>query len=524
MKSSLAFYLFLLLASKLPADVRLSKVFTPHMVLQRGMAVPVWGTATPGETVTVSFAGQSKSARADAQGNWRVKLDPLKASAESRTLMIGSYKIKDVLVGDVWLGSGQSNMDMEAASYIKDDPVLDAAVQRTYPQLRLLRKEGNATWEESSAETNLKFSALLFSFGFALQKQIGVPVGLMVGAVSGTPSVDWLTEEMWRSDPGCEETIKKYYPNYNYEALVAKYNADMAKHAVDLAAWKKMAAAAQRKGNSPPPEPRAPDPVRKVAGANSGTIGQHYEQFIRPYVGYGIKGVVWDQGESGTNIDFVSHASLMGALINGWRKDWGQGGFPWIYIEKPSGGGCAFDYSRPMNRLAEKFAPLPVKIPAPPNPYNSHVAFEQIMKYKNTHMVISSDLGNGIHPPNKSGYGVRAVQVALAAVYDQGNEYLGPQLASHTINEGKVTLKFKHMGKGLAFKNGNKLQGFMIAGGDKKFVWADAVIEGDSVIVSSKDVPEPAAVRYAWSDTFQWANLFNRDGLPSQPFRTDDWQ
>ncbi|OYW75976.1 MAG: hypothetical protein B7Z37_10970 [Verrucomicrobia bacterium 12-59-8] len=523
MKSLLVLSLFLLLASTLSAEVRLSKVFTPHMVLQRGMAVPVWGAANPGEVVTVTFAGQSKSTKANAQGFWSLKLEPLKASAEPRTLMIGSSKIKDVLVGDVWLGSGQSNMDMEVVSYIKDDPVLAAAAAQTYPQLRLMRKEPNATWEVATAESNAKFSALLFSFGSALQKQTGVPIGLMVGAVSGTPSVYWLTEEMWRSDPACEETIKKYYPNYNYEALVAKYNADMAKHAVDLAAWKKLAAVAQKMGRPPPPEPRAPDPVRKVAGANSGTIGQYYEQFIGPYIGYGIKGVLWDQGESGTNIDLVSHESIMGALINGWRKDWGQGSFPWIYVEKPSGGGCAFDYSRPMNRLAEKFAPLPEKIPAPPHPYNSHVAFEQIMKHKNTHMVISSDLGNGVHPPNKSGYGARAVQVALAVAYDKGNEYLGPQLASHSIQEDKMKLSFKHMGKGLAFKNGDQLQGFMIAGEDKKFVWADAVIESDGVIVSSKDVPHPVAVRYAWSDAFQWANFFNKDGLPAQPFRTDAW-
>jgi sialate O-acetylesterase len=138
-------------------------------------------------------------------------------------------------------------------------------------------------------------------------------------------------------------------------------------------------------------------------------------------------------------------------------------------------------------------------------------------------MVIASDLGSGTHPANKSGYGERAAQAALAVAYGAKNEYLGPQLASHSISGGKVTLKFKHVGKGLAFANGTALQGFMIAGEDKKFVWADAQIEGDTVIVSSKGVPQPAAVRYAWSGTFPWANLFNKDGLPSQPFRTDNW-
>lgn len=523
MKSTFVCVSLLLLASALQAEVKLSKVFTPHMVLQRGMAVPVWGTAAPGEKVTVSFAGQSKTATADDKGTWSVKLDALQASAEPRVLTVGDKKIDDVLVGDVWVGSGQSNMDMTVAQYTKDDPVLDAASQQSYPHLRLLRKDPSATWEQATPETNVKFSALLFSFGFALQKEINVPVGLMVGAVGGTPSGFWLSEEMYRSDAACAEAVKAFAPTYKYDELAAKYAVDKAKWDVELAAWKKQAEAAKKEGKDPGRPPRGPQPVGKAGEPNFGKVGQLFEQFIRPYVGYGIKGVLWDQGESRTNIAGVDQVTLMGALIGGWRKAWGQGDFPWLYVEKPSGGGCAYDYTQPMNRLAEKFAALPKTIPNNPDKEYSHVAFEQIMKYKNTHMVIGSDLGNGIHPPNKSGYGARAVQVALAVAYEKGNEYLGPQLASHSISGGKVTLKFKHSGKGLAFKNGDKLQGFSIAGADKKFVWADAVIEGDTVVVSSKDVPQPAAVRYAWANAFQWANLFNQDGLPAQPFRTDAW-
>ncbi len=523
MKSSLTLLSLLLLTSALHAEVKLSKVFTPHMVLQRGMAVPVWGTAAPGEKVDVSFAGQTKSATADDKGAWRVTLDSLKASAEPRTLTIGSQKIDDVLVGDVWVGSGQSNMDMVVSSYTKDDPVLDAASKQSYPHLRLLRKDANAIWEQATPETNPRFSALLFSFGFALQKEIDVPVGLMVGAVGGTPSGFWLSEEMYRSDAACAEAVKKFAPTYDHAALLAKYETDKAKYEADLAAWKPLAEAAKKEGKPAPRGPRAPQLPGKPGETNGGKVGQLFELYVRPYVGYGIKGVLWDQGESRTNIVGVDQVTLMGALIGGWRKAWAQGDFPFLYVQKPSGGGCAFDYSQPMNRLAEKFAALPKTIPNIPDREYSHVAFEQIMKYPNTHMVISSDLGNGIHPPNKSGYGARAVQVAQAVAYDKGNEYLGPQLASHSTAGGKVTLKFKHTGKGLAFKNGDKLQGFMIAGADKKFVWADASIEGNSVVVSSKDVPQPAAVRYAWSSAFQWANLFNQDGLPAQPFRTDAW-
>lgn len=523
MKSSLPLLSFLLLTSALQAEVKLSKVFTPHMVLQRGMAVPVWGTAAPGEKVDVSFAGQTKSTAADDKGAWRVKLDALKASTEPRTLTISNQKIDDVLVGDVWVGSGQSNMDMVVASYTQGDPVLDAASKQTYPNLRLLRKDANATWEQATPETNPKFSALLFSFGFALQKEIDVPVGLMVGAVGGTPSGFWLSEEMYRSDAACAEAVKKFAPTYKYDELLAKYAVDKAKFDVEFAQWKLLADTAKKAGKEVPRGPRAPQGVGKAGETNFGKVGQLFEAYVRPYVGYAIKGVLWDQGESRTNIVGVDQVTLMGALIGGWRKAWGQGDFPFLYVQKPSGGGCAFDYTQPMNRLAEKFAPLPKTIPNNPDVEYSHVAFEKLMKYPNTHMVISSDLGNGIHPPNKSGYGARAVQVAQAVAYDKGNEYLGPQLASHSIQGDKIMLKFKHTGKGLAFKNGDKLQGFMIAGADKKFVWADAVIEGGAVIVSNKDVPQPAAVRYAWSNAFQWANLFNQEGLPAQPFRTDDW-
>lgn len=510
-------------APVLHAEVKLAKPFTPHMVLQRGMDVPVWGTAAPGEKVTVTFSGQSKSATADDKGAWRVKLAPLTASTQPQVLTIGDKKIDDVLVGDVWVGSGQSNMDMLGTSYIANDPVLADAVKQTFPKMRLLRKGAGDVWEQAVPPANEKFSALLFSFGYALQKEVDVPIGLMVGAVGGTPSGFWLSEEMYRSDAACAEVVKKFAVTYNHDEAMAKYDVVKKKYDEDFAAWKLLAEAAKKDGQPLPATPRAPQPPGKAGETNSGKVGQLFEAFVRPYVGYAIKGVLWDQGESKTNIVGVDQVTLMGALIRGWRKDWAQGDFPFLYVEKPSGGGCAYDYAKPMNRLAEKFAPLPKAIPAPPDREYSHVAFAQLMKYPNTHMVTASDLGSGIHPANKSGYGERAAHVALAVAYGGKNEHLGPQLASHAISGGKVTLKFTHSGKGLAFKNGEVLQGFMIAGEDRKFVWADARIEGDTVIVSNAEIAKPAAVRYAWSGSFQWANLFNQDGLPSQPFRTDNW-
>ena len=513
-----------LATSALHGEVKLSKIFTPHMVLQRDMAVPIWGTAAPGEQVLVKFAGQSKATTADDKGAWRVKLDPLTASAESRVLSIGDKQIEDVLVGDVWVGSGQSNMDMTVSSYTANDPVLKAASEQSYPKIRLMRKDANAVWELATPENNVKMSALLFSFGFPLQKEIDVPLGLMVGAVGGTPSGYWLSEEMYRSDAACAEAVKKFAVTYKYDELLAAYNVAKAKFDMEFAAWKTAAEEAKKEGKEAPKPPRGPQTIGKAGETNSGKVGQLFESYIRPYVGYAIKGVLWDQGESRTNIVGVDQVTLMGALIGGWRKAWGQGDFPWLYVEKPSGGGCAYDYTNPMNRLAEKFAELPKVIPGPPGDKEySHEVFGRIMKYPNTHMVTASDLGTGIHPPNKSGYGARAVQVAMATAYAKKNEYLGPRYASHEVKGGKVILKFTHTGQGLVHKNGEKLQGFMIAGEDKKFVWADSVIEGDTIVLSSAEVAAPAAARYAWSNTFTWANLFNKDGFPAQPFRTDDW-
>ncbi len=507
------------LALPLQAGVALPKVFSSYMVLQRGMAVPVYGSAAPGEKVDVKFRDQSKTATAGQDGKWSVKLDPLTPGGPD-VLTVGEQKIDDVLVGDVWIGSGQSNMAMPVSAYVAGDPDLAEAAKAVYPKIRLMKKD---QWLEANPANIPGFSALLFSFGFPLQKELDVPIGLIVGAVGGTPSGYWLTEEMLRSDEACAAVVKKYAETHDYDALVEKYNVAKAKYEQDHAAWKPLAEAAKKEGHKPPPAPPAPQPVRKAGEAESGKIGQLFEAHIRPYVGYAIKGVLWDQGESRTKIVGVDQVTLMGALIGGWRKAWGQGEFPFLYVQKPSGGGCAFDYTNPMNRLAEKFAAFPKEIPRAPDREYSHEVFSQIMKYPNTHMVTGSDLGSGVHPANKSGYGARAAQVALATAYDRKNEWLGPRYASHTIDGGKTTLKFTHTGKGLTFKNGEALQGFMIAGDNKKFVWAKAIIEGDKVVVSNPEVAQPFAVRYAWSNTFPWANLFNQDGLPAQPFRTDSW-
>ena len=378
-----------------------------------------------------------------------------------------------------------------------------------YPKIRFATAKGG--WKEGTLANVNGASALLFSFGLRLQQELDVPIGLMQGAVGGTPSGPWLSEEAYNADEACKEAIAKFAKTFNAEEQKKNYEAALAK-------WEKDAEIAKKENK---PVPQKPALVRKP-GEPTAKIGNLYEAHIRGFIPFAIRGVLWDQGESGTAITGVDQYSLMGALIRGWRKEWGQGDFAFIYIQKPSGGGCAWDSEIASTKNASKFAPLPKAPPATQTGLyrETHI---RIAKYPNTAMAIASDLGSGIHPTNKSGYGDRASRVALGLAYGKKVEYYGPVFEGQKAESDTIRLTFTHVGQGLAFKHGEKLQGFAIAGADKVFHWADATIEGDTLVLKSANVPKPIATRYAWGADHPWANLFNKDGLPAQPFRTDSW-
>lgn len=494
------------------ATVKLPPVISDHMVLQREIAAPIWGTATAGEEITVSIAGQTQKTIAGADGKWSVRLDPLKV-AEGLTLTVkgsNTIEVKDVLVGEVWLGSGQSNMAGAMRTYkIKDEGLQKMFAAAPYPRIRLLR-QGTPGWQEATSANVDAFSAILFAFGARLQTELDVPVGLLVGAVGGTPSGFWLTEDMFRADASCQEQVKQFAATYDFDAAVKN-------HERLMTAWKANAEKAKQAGTPVGRAPAAP----QHPGECIGVMGHLYGAHILPYAPYAIRGVLWDQGEAGTGITGVDQFHAMGALIKGWRKAWDQD-FPFLYVQKPSGGGTAWDLANPTTKNASPFAPQPAAVPRNIDGLPREM-YLKIQQHPNTAMVISTDLGGMTHPTNKSGYGARAQQLALGFVYGRKIEFSGPLYASHEIDAGKVRLHFTHIGQGLATPHDDKLQGFIIAGPDKNFVWAEAVIEGDTVLVSSATVPQPAAVRYAWSSTSPWANLFNKDGLPAQTFRTDNW-
>jgi sialate O-acetylesterase len=419
-----------------------------------------------------------------------------------------SIVLEDILVGEVWLGSGQSNMVARVKNFVDRDSVLATlAGAAPYPRIRL-KSSGPGGWQLADAGAVSWSSAIMFTLAVRLQQALDVPVGILVGAVPGTASGLWLSSDAFHRDAACQALIVQAQRTYDPQLTSKAYDES-------LAAWQQAAARA-RPGARTPPRPEPP----LAPGACRGELGSLYEAHIRPFQPYAIRGVVWDQGESGTAIGDVDQATLMGALIAGWRADWHQEALPFIDVEKPSGGGCAFDPADPVTKQADAFTGLPALVPGDGALRGNHL---RIMDYPQTALAISSDLGGKTHPDNKSGYGSRVARVALGMVYGQVLEYYGPRFATvHTV-ASEMQVSFTHIGSGLTMAHGDRLQGFAISGEDHHFVWAEAHIVGDGVVISNSQVPHPVAIRYAWAASIPWANLFNKDGLPAIPFRSDTW-
>lgn len=488
------------------ADVVVDPMFSDHMVLQRNMALPIWGTADKDEKITVQFRGQTKSTTADADGKWMLKLAPLALGDAGELSVSGSanqVQFKDVLVGEVWLGSGQSNMAGNAGRYSKGDPVLAKMVaDGPYPTLRIYTRQG---WKPADEKVSNGFSALHFSFGLNLHQKLKIPVGLIVGAVGGTPSGMWLSEAMAEANPELMKLLKEKGGFSNLAELRAA-------HATNLEKWKIEAAKLKADGKK---APRFAGPIM---------IGSLYQRFIQPVAPYAIRGVLWDQGESKTQIPGVDQVTTMNALITGWRNVWGQGDFPFLHIQKPSGGGAAWDPENPVNHGGKEFNPtLPPITPLNLNAFAYPLSHIKIGTLKNAPLVTASDLGTGVHPANKSGYGKRASRVALGAAYGHDIAISGPTYKSHKIEGNKIRISFDNVGKGLAFRHADSVRGFKVSGKDEKWAWADAVIDGDTIVVSSTEVPMPTEVNYAANKDFSYANLFNKDGLPALMFTTVKW-
>ena len=490
------------------ADVRLPAIFSDHMVLQRDAIVPVWGWADAGEKVTVSIAGQTKTATADAAGKWSVKLDKLSAGEALTLVVTGKNKItvNDVLVGEVWLGSGQSNMQMwmKSAGNLEQEK---AAAK--FPQLRMFTVKRNeqvapqtnceGAWVICSPETVETFSATAYCFGRELHQKLGVPVGLIAASVGATPIEGWTSMEKM-------EGKKELAPVFNEWAAKMREPFDpvkaQAQYEKQLAAWKTNSAKRVAEGKPAGYAPQKPVPARE----DKNYPGNLFNGMIAPIIPYAMRGAIWYQGENSGRAGFAQlYDYQLPLLIADWRARWGQGEFPFAWVQLAN-------YRQVTN------TPAPIS-------HWAHVR-EGMLKslaVTNTGMAVTIDIGmaDNIHPINKQEVGRRLGLWARANVYGEKIPFSGPLPTGHKISGSEMILSFKHTDGGLVAKDG-ELSGFVIAGADKKWHWAKARIEGERVVASSPEVKSPVAVRYAWADNPK-CNLYNVAGLPASPFRTDDW-
>ena len=497
------------------AQLKLPRFFGNHMVLQRDAKVPIWGTAAAGANVKVTFADQTVSATTNKEGVWKLMLAPLAASKETRTLSVEAngkkVVVEDVLVGDVWLGSGQSNMAGRVASYAKNDETLAALAKKApFAQIRLMQGGPVPTWTEANADAVNRFSAIHFAFGERLQRELDVPVGLIVGAVGGTTSGSWIPAETYAKSQRCKAVIAEFAKTYDIQQAEKQYKAK-------LAVFEKRAAEAKAAGKKV--RGRKPQPPKKPGeSTRGGKVGNLYQRFIKSVAGYRIRGVLWDQGEARSGVLGVDQHTMMSELIRGWREEWAQGEFPFIFVQKPSGGGNAFTNENPITRNGDKFSAAVPDINRIGSGDQRFLYVRLMQDNSNAWMVPASDLGSGIHPSNKWGYGNRAAEVALSQVYKTGIQAYGPIYKSHKVDGNKVIIAFDQVGKGLTAAHNDKLNGFAIAGKDGQWQWAEAKIEGDAVVIWSDKISEPTRIRYAFAQRREWANLFNKDGLPALAF------
>lgn len=650
--SLLATVLLFPLVSAPAADLKLSALFTDHMVLQRDIAVPVWGWTNPGEEVAVEFAGQKKTTRADGEGKWQVKLDPLTTSAESRELKAGSLVLHDVLVGDVWLCTGQSNMGMSVRESANAEQETSHA---QFPELRLFSVAQNPTlkpvadvkgqWSRCSPETVGPFSAAAYYFGRELHRELKVPVGLLHSSVGGTQAEAWTRLDVLKPVPALagradEEIAQILAQEDDNKSFLSRRSAWEEKNGVtpppisegarnwadpslDTTDWKPVTLPARwallgeksggvfwvrkevtlpesaagkpfslslnwvseqydtaffngteigKASNTPPGyynvqrsykvPGEAVKAGRNVIAVRVVSATQHaglwqwgnamglpvtvrgsvndqwvmkrestfpplteevlkarpkvnniafrnvssalYNGMIAPLIPFGIKGAIWYQGES--NVPrHREYKELLTLMINDWRKQWGLGDFPFIIQQLVNNGPPAKEANRLAGWAFLREAQTQVASSVP-----------------NCGMAVGIELGDPltIHPPNKQDVGRRLALVAMEKVYAKPLESSGPRFEAMQVEGGSIRVKFTHA-EGLAAKGGPP-QNFAIAGADYNFVWAQAKIEGDTVVASSPQVPQPVAVRYAWADNPAGCNLYNANGLPAAPFRTDE--
>lgn len=484
----------------------LPAIFSDNMILQRDVSIPFWGTAIPGQKVSVTLKNLTKQVVADNDGKWSLRLSPMRAGGPYSITIIAmdTIVLRNILIGDVWIASGQSNMEMPIApnkyftgikNYEEEiananDSLLRIFSVRKNSVVEQPQSEMTGQWLEANPANTGKFSAVSYFFGKNIRKSLKIPIGIIHSSWGASPAQAWMSTKVLSTDPDFQKLVDDWKKIDDvYQAKLLSYKKDSA------------SAAAVEDTNLLKNKNKAPIyPILLQKRPSS-----LYNGMIFPLIPYAIKGAIWYQGE-GNESDPILYDKLFPALITNWRKDWGQGDFPFLFVQlagykklqtQPSEGGWA--------RLRE--------------------AQTKALKLPNTGMITAVDIGEekDIHPKNKQEIGNRLAQYALAEVYGQNKVYSGPVFEKMRTVRNKVYLSFKHANGGLTIHNSDTLKGFGICGSDKKFVWANAVIKGKTVILSNPQINNPIAVRYDWANN-PIGNLYNKLGLPTMPFRTDCWE
>lgn len=457
------------------AEVKLPKIFADHMVLQRDQEIPIWGWADPRERVEVTFKDQIYKTRADKNGKWQLKMAAADAGGPYDLTIKGknTLSLQDILVGDVWLLGGQSNMEWPLN---RTDGSEDSIKMADFPQIRLFEMEHNvsifpiadvpeATWNLTAPETVPNFSAIGYYFGKRIHQDLDVPIGLLDVNWGGTVSEAWTSSEALTSHADFKERMTAYQQSGKTDF--------------------------QNSENK---------------GPNSWPASL-YHGMLEPIIPFGIKGALWYQGESNASRAY-QYREIFPLMIQDWRKQWGQGDFPFIWVQ-----------------LAN--FKQPVEEPKDSDWAELREAQSMTLSLPNTAQAVIIDRGEAgdIHPTDKWTVGERLALAAKKIAYGMDVVYSGPTFKSMEVEGNKARITFDHLGSGLKIMDKyGYVKGFEVAGDDKKFYWAHAYQDGDDVILYSEEVSRPAAVRYGWADNPDDINVYNEEGLPASPFRTDSWE
>lgn len=470
-------FLMFCLGSSVQAKLILPAVFTDNMVLQQKSKVEIWGKseALKNVSLTASWTTRKYKVTADPLGNWKINIGtPSWGGPYAIHISDGEeITLKNVMIGDVWFCSGQSNMEFPMHGWTSVNNYEKELAEANYPNIRLLQathvnsnlplqnaRIDNGGWKPCSSQNINEFSAVAYFFAREVYKKTGIPIGLIHSSWGGTVIEAWTSEQTIKTVPGFGPALVQLHQDTNREKL--SFTREDANRPTAL-----------------------------------------YNAMTHPFIHYKIKGVIWYQGENNASRAH-QYRRLFPALIKDWRQKWRIGNFPFYFVQLANyakGEGDMFSW--PELRDAQR----------------------QTLSVANTGMAVSIDIGNpdDVHPKNKQDVGKRLALIALAKTYKQPVVYSGPVLQRYRISENKVILSFNFIEGGLQSRGGSLLNGFLIAGQDQKFYPAKGVIKGNQIIVNSAEVPHPVAVRYAWANN-PICNLYNGAGLPASPFRTDQWK